>query len=295
VDPHELQGLTRQCPNCSATNNAIFKYYNNTKTKGKTQPRFHCLSCERQFSMRFEGGMLTPGKTKGGKHKAPQMVQPCMTPLAFVANDYHNVEDLEHGGDGGSSSLCDEYGMLSEEQEDQSNTMVPVAFAANECHNLEDLEYGGDGGSSSFCAYEYNMLTEEQGDQSSTDAVPMEQSDMGQYEYNMLSEEQGDQSSTDVVPMEQSDMGQYEYNMLSEEQGDQSSTDAVPMEQSDMGQCSYSYTQEMAMSTMDDSAMLYLDDSEEDLDFLTQLSMIYEIDHHPGEDDALALWDCIEV
>ena len=241
--------------------------------------------------MRFEGGILTPGKTKGGKHKAPQMVQPCMTPPAFVANDYHNVKDVEQGGDGGSSSLytheydmlsgeedmeqgcdggsssfCNEYNMLSE-QGDQSNTMNPIAFAANECHNLEDLEYGGDGGSSSFCAYEFNML----------------------------SEEEGDQFNTDVVPKEQSDMGQYEYNMLSEEQGDQSSTDSVLMEQSDMGQCSYSYVQEMAMSTMDDSAMLYLDDSEEDLDFLAQLSMIYKNDHHPGEDDALALWDCIAV
>jgi hypothetical protein len=61
VDPHELQELTRHCPNYSATNNAIFKYYNNTKTKGKTQPRFYCLNCKKQFFMHFEGGILTSG------------------------------------------------------------------------------------------------------------------------------------------------------------------------------------------------------------------------------------------
>jgi hypothetical protein len=51
----------------------------------------------------------------------------------------------------------------------------------------------------------------------------------------------------------------------------------------------------MAMSTIDASVVLYLDDSEEDLDFLTQLSMIYKNDHYLGEDDALVLWDCIGV
>jgi hypothetical protein len=86
-----------------------------------------------------------------------------MTPLAFVANEYNNVEDLEHGGDGGSSSFYDEYDMLSKVQGDQSNTMTPLA---NEYHNLEDLEYGSNGGSSSLYAYEDNMLSEEQGNQS---------------------------------------------------------------------------------------------------------------------------------
>ena len=139
-------------------------------------------------------------------------------------------EDMEYGGDGGSSSFYDEYNMLNEVQGDQSNTMTPLA---NRYHNLEDLEYGGNSGSSSLCAYEDNML--------------------------------------------------------SEEKGDRSNTDVVPMEQSDMGQCSYSYLQEMAMSTIDASAMLYLDGSEEDLDFLMQLSMIYENDHCLGQDDALVL------
>jgi hypothetical protein len=62
-----------------------------------------------------------------------------------------------------------------------------------------------------------------------------------------------------------------------------------------VGQCSYNYPQGMAMSTIDASVVLYLDDSEEDLDFLTQLSMIYKNDHYLGEDDALVLWDCIGV
>jgi hypothetical protein len=46
------------------------------------------------------------------------------------------------------------------------------------------------------------------------------------------------------------------------------------MEKSDMDQCFYDYAQEMTMSTLDDSAMLYLEDSKEDLDLWTQMAMI---------------------
>ncbi|KAG0587026.1 hypothetical protein KC19_2G135000 [Ceratodon purpureus] len=66
-DPVEIQGQRTQCNKCFAVNNARFKFYNNKKKYGETQPRFRCLSCKNYFQMHLKDGVLVAIKTRSKK------------------------------------------------------------------------------------------------------------------------------------------------------------------------------------------------------------------------------------
>ncbi|KAG0586169.1 hypothetical protein KC19_2G069600 [Ceratodon purpureus] len=96
-DPVEFQGQRTQCNKCFVVNNARFKFYNNKKKYGETQPRFKCLSCCKSFQMHLKEGILVPvkSKIKLGK-KAPEVIGPCIAPVAAgpCERDVRNVEQV---------------------------------------------------------------------------------------------------------------------------------------------------------------------------------------------------------
>lgn len=259
-DPDEFRGLDTQCAYCFVVNLAKFKYYNNKPKYGKTQPRFVCLACDRQFQMRFEGNKLVCGKTKPGKAKpdtgetkpgktkwsrtAPQSAQATTSASEYDVVDAEHVYEFSNTEDEtffeASDPMEHSDGLYTEEME--AATTIPFHVPNVDAASASDYAVTGHAGQSDQVFYT--------NDQVFCDALqaPVEQSDVGKYlsayEYGMVNAEQVpvDQfSNTYFVPEQQGDVGQY-YGMVNAPVEQFSDTYCVPVQQSsDVGQCSSAY------------------------------------------------------